>query len=204
MSYMVPPGMTPKEYWGFLKEKRKKMAAFYEENPQVTVQEVMAQFRVSRYWVEKALEENGVSVDRSRNRIEKGGFHYEQRVCSHCGEKYRHYCDEKKVKAQEKKAPRPKKRSSTPLEDLPQELDHLPLLDEDWAWTNERIEQMYQDDLSPQEIHERLKGNSTPYPSKARLLRDEGLASPQWRYTEQFLKSWSDYPQGVPPAQLLD
>ena len=94
MPTVVLNGRELKDYWAIRKAERKRMALYYQENSQVTVKMVMTKFHVSRHTLNKALEENGVAVDRSRNPAysDRGS---KQHRCLDCGETYRHYCKPK-------------------------------------------------------------------------------------------------------------
>ena len=77
-------------YFAGLKEQRRKIAEVYvAEN--VTVKDMMKRFHVSRNTVNAALKEQGIPIDRLRNRVE-AGVTYTQWRCL-CGKLHRCYHD---------------------------------------------------------------------------------------------------------------
>lgn len=202
MMMPVPKGSLG-AYYKSMKEHRAKIAQYYEDHPKASIPLVMKEFRVSRNTVRRALKENGIEVEVHRGSPSNSKA-YKVFFCSWCQKKIRHYCSEEVEGggAHESHGVEPKTQVDSKLQEAPaQELDHIPLKDEDWAFSDDRLREMLQDGIGYDQIVELLTGNSTPFPKDPRAKE---VASCHLRYSLQFQGvAPGDYPKGIPLDQLL-
>lgn len=90
-------GKALSEYYAVLKARRKQVAQYYRDNPSATLKECAKRFGMSYITVKRALEENGLGVDRYRNPAYarmKGARYWN---CSTCGGRHRYVCPAKEL-----------------------------------------------------------------------------------------------------------
>ena len=82
-----------KAYFEALKEQRREAAEFYRDHNEMTVGQVADKFHMTPVTMKKALDENGIEVDRERQYRSRKGRRI---TCPECGKIVLHTC---KVKA---------------------------------------------------------------------------------------------------------
>lgn len=198
--------VSESDYEKFLAQKRderRALAKEYKENSEVTVKDLMLKYGVSRNTANRGLREAGIEIEKERNKVSQKGHSYFQVKCPHCAKVIRHYCEEASEAQEMGSSSLAKAQVDLKLQDGPaQVLDHVPLRDEDWAFSDDRLRQMMSDGMDYDQIIELLAGNQTPFPKNPRAKE---VATSHLRYILQFQGvAPENYPKGIPPSQLLD
>src|SRR5258706_3930226 len=77
-----------KAYYTALKQQRREAAEFYRDHPEMLLSGVAEKFKLPMTSMRKALAENGIETDRSR----QYGREQHRLLCTACGQRVHHVC----------------------------------------------------------------------------------------------------------------